>query len=121
MRITRKIAIPVITAAAIMGTGGIAYASVTPTDPPTITNPINPVNPFPTDTPTVNPFPTNFNPTPGPIRNRRFCNVQFDRIAVLPSINPITGLRIRVGQWDRVCFSRSGGVTVTALSNPVVF
>lgn len=46
MHVTRKIAIPVLTAAAILGGGGIAYANAYPT--PSVT---------PSPTPTVNPLP----------------------------------------------------------------
>lgn len=46
MHVTRKIAIPVLTAAAILGGGGIAMANVTPSPTPT-----------PSVTPTVNPLP----------------------------------------------------------------
>lgn len=48
MHISRKIAIPVISLAALMGAGGIAYANVTPTPTPSVT-------------PTVNPLPANLN------------------------------------------------------------
>jgi hypothetical protein len=114
MRITRKIAIPLITGAALLGTAGIAYAGVTPT-------PIDPTNPFPTPTATQPFNPINpVNPTPNPIRNRQRCIVEFD-ILRIPTINPFTGQRVRAGQWDRVCFSRFGGVTVTPLTNPIVF
>jgi hypothetical protein len=110
MRINRKFAIPLITAAALMGTGGIAYASVTP----------NPTYTPPTIIPTVTPTPPIITPTPTP-RPRRYCTVQFDRLQINPTFNPFTGQRIRVGQWDRVCFSRFGGVTVTPLSSPISF
>lgn len=46
MHFNRKIAISAISAAAILGTGGIAYANVTPSPTPT-----------PSVTPTVNPLP----------------------------------------------------------------
>lgn len=46
MYFNRKIAISAISAAAILGTGGIAYANVTPSPTPT-----------PSVTPTVNPLP----------------------------------------------------------------
>lgn len=52
MQFNRKIAIPVIAAAALMGTGGIAYANVTPSPTYTPT-----VSPTPTVTPTVSPLP----------------------------------------------------------------
>lgn len=104
MDVRSKIAIPLITGAALIGTGGIAYASTstipTPTPTPTITQPTTP-------------------PIPPPFRR---CNVQFDRIRLaFPVVNPITGLPARVGQWDRVCVSRIRGVTVTPLSRPIVF
>lgn len=65
MQIRRKFAIPLIAAAALFGTGGIAYANVanTPTPTPTVS-----------ETPTVNPTPIPFTP-----RNERipvFCYYQ---------------------------------------------
>lgn len=107
MHISRRFAVPAITIAALMGSGGIAYAGVNPTPNPTYTPPT--VTPTPTITPTVSPRPV------------RRCTTQFDRLAVTPTFNPFTGRLIRVGQWDRVCISRFGGVTVTPLSNPIVF
>lgn len=52
MKITRRIAIPVITAAALFGSGGIAYANVAHNDPspspsPSVSQPIT----FPTENP----------------------------------------------------------------------
>jgi hypothetical protein len=107
MRINRRFAIPAITIAALAGTAGAAYAGVNPTPNPTYTPPT--IRPTPTITPTV---------APRPVRR---CTVQFDRIAITPTFNPFTGQRIRVGQWDRVCFSRFGGVTVTPLTLPFSF
>jgi hypothetical protein len=108
MRINRRFAVPAITIAALAGTAGAAYAGVNPTPNPTYTPP--------TIQPTITPT-----PTPTPTFNRRICTVQFDRIAITPTFNPFTGQRVRVGQWDRVCFSRRGGVTVTPLSLPFSF
>jgi hypothetical protein len=52
MHITRKLAIPTLTVAALMGAGGIAYANTVPT--PTPTPPI--VSPSPS--PTISPLPS---------------------------------------------------------------
>lgn len=49
MYVTRKLAIPALTIAALGGAGGIAYANVTPTPTPPIVTP--------TPTPTVSPLP----------------------------------------------------------------
>lgn len=123
MRITRKIAIPVIAGAAILTGGtGIAVASTNqPTPPPTIGNP----NPFPTPTESSPfTFPT---PTPTPTFRQRRCTVEFDRLRLVnpvtggPVIDPRTGLPVRAGQWDRVCISRFNGVTITPLTLPIVF
>lgn len=65
MQIRRKFAIPLIAAAALFGTGGMAYANVshdTPTPTPTITAPV--------DTPTPIPF------TPRNARIPVFCYYQ---------------------------------------------
>jgi hypothetical protein len=107
MHINRKIAAVTLSVAALMGTGGVAYASVTPTTPnPTYTPPT--IQPTPTITPTI---------APRPVRR---CTVQFDRLAITPVFNPFTGRFIRAGQWDRVCLSRFG-VTITPLSLPIQF
>lgn len=102
MHITRKIAIPVIAGAALLSGTGIAYASTTGNPNPYPTPTVTPTNPVPTITPTPTPF--------------RRCNVQFDRIQIF-------GLPFgtRFGQWDRVCVSRFGNVTVTPLTAPIRF
>lgn len=60
MKFTRRIAIPVLSAVALLGSGGIAYANVnhpTPTDTPTPTPVITTETPTPTPTPTEFRFP----------------------------------------------------------------
>jgi hypothetical protein len=99
--LSRKILIPGITAAALMGGTGIAYANVTPTPTPTDTITIAPVIPTPTFTP--------------PPRRFRRCVVEFIR---MPVVNPLTGERVRFEVIARVCANRNGNVTVNLLGNP---